>query len=119
MAVKQILAGATLAYRPTLHVILKSFEVLRGTLRKLLPLGAAQLQAQLLGNLFRDLFLHREHIGELAIVLLPPDLAVVSRVDNSTLIARPSPRCVILPVSTACTPSSFAYLLRDPRLCPL
>src|SRR5262249_57632971 len=44
------------------------------TLSHLLPLGPAQLQAQLLGNLFRDLFLHRKHIGQLAIVLLAPEL---------------------------------------------
>ena len=71
---QQILSSATLADRPTLAVILKGFEVLRGTLRKLLSLGTAQLQAQFLGNLSCDLFLDREHIGEFAVVLLTPKL---------------------------------------------
>jgi len=63
--------------RPSLRVVLERLEVFRRTLRKLLPLGAGQLQAQLFGNLLRNLFLHREHIGKLTVVLLAPDLAVV------------------------------------------
>src|SRR5262245_51498949 len=70
---KQVFAGATLRRRKPLHVILESFKVLRWALGKLLTLGAAQPQAQLLGNLFRDLFLHREYVGDLAMVLLPPE----------------------------------------------
>src|SRR5262245_52448782 len=70
---KQVFAGATLGKRKSLHVILESFKVLRWALGKLLTLGTAQLQAQLLGNLFRDLFLHREYVGDLAMVLLPPE----------------------------------------------
>ena len=68
--------------RPSLDVILECFEILSGTLGKLLLLGAGQLQPQLLGNLFRDLFLNREQIRELAIVLLPPNLAVLLGVDQ-------------------------------------
>src|SRR5438094_5537400 len=74
---KQIFAGATLGGRNSLHVILESLKVLRWALGKLLTLGAAQLQAQLLGDLFRDLFLHREYVGDLAIVLLSPQLCSI------------------------------------------
>src|SRR5215471_20932804 len=70
---KQIFAGATLGKRKSLHIILESFDVLRWALGKLLTLGATQLQAQLIRNLFRDLFLHREYVGDLAIVLLSPE----------------------------------------------
>src|SRR5439155_11840374 len=79
---EQILARAAIRIQTPLRVILESFEVFRRTLRKLLPLGAGQLQAQLFGNLFRDLFLDYEDIGELAIVLLSPDLAVVLHLDE-------------------------------------
>src|SRR5262249_45338769 len=79
---EQIIAGATKGIGPTLGVVLKSFGVLRGTLRELLFLGARQLQAQLLRDLFRYLFLHCEHIGKLAIVLLAPNLAVILRIDE-------------------------------------
>jgi hypothetical protein len=71
---KPIMRSNTTKRTPTLAVILKGFEVLRGTLRKLLSLGTAQLQAQFLGNLSCDPFLDREDIGEFAVVLLTPKL---------------------------------------------
>src|ERR1700674_4301627 len=40
---KEIFAGATLGIHSPLHVILESFEVFGGTLRKLLSLRATQL----------------------------------------------------------------------------
>ena len=44
----------------------------------MLPLSAGQLQPQLLGDFFRYLLLYRKNISEPAIVLLPPEFAVVS-----------------------------------------
>ena len=75
--IEEVLARATLEISPSLHVVLESFEVLRRALGQLFLLGAVELHLESFRNLFRDLFLHREHVGKLAIVLLPPDLMVV------------------------------------------
>src|SRR5262249_59121333 len=93
---EQILAGSTMAIRPSLCVTLKSLEVLRRTLRQLPSLSAAQFRAQLLGSLLRDLSLDDEHIGETAIVLLAPELFVLPhvhqlRADCQMLAALPDP----------------------------
>src|SRR3984893_970015 len=62
---------------PALQVKLVSLDVLGITFGKRLFLLPGQSQAYLPGHILRNIFLHRKKIGELAIVLLAPEVAVV------------------------------------------
>ena len=78
----QTLEGPLIPLEPALQVRLVRLAVLRGMPGHPLDFRAGELHAELLGDLFRYLFLGRQHIPGLEAVLVSPDLAIPVHIDQ-------------------------------------
>src|SRR5437016_630548 len=86
---------------PPLEEELIRFRVLGISFRETPLFLTGKLEAKLLGNFRRDIFLHGEDVHKLPVVLFTPQMLVVAHFDQ--LGARWTTR----PVSTACTLSAW------------
>ena len=82
MLSRSVLAPASDQVVVAPQVIGVRLQVLGRARRQRLPLGAGERQVQRAGHLLGDGGLHLEHVGELGVVALGPELAVVAHPDQ-------------------------------------
>ena len=78
----QPLAGSFIPVVPASQVQVIRSRVLGLTFEQPLPIAATQLEPQLLGNLFGDLFFNREDVGHGPVEPLAPQLRVALHIDE-------------------------------------